>query len=488
MNPEQCHLILSVARDNLGNMRKIKMPNFLARFVLLIGVCLLFGAHPGLSVGAQGRSARLPGWWSGDAHTHGSGCRAIRPPEEMFALKKRHDLNIASVLVWGQGFDIDSKFFTAADWPGSTEDRILHYDLEVSGHFSSLMGHLVPLKLKSLKFPERVYMLPITKWAKEQGAVVGYAHANMWTSPYQFPDAARAAVPYELPIDLAHGTVDYVGTELMAENQGTGKPTEIFNFVWSTLLNSGFRLALVGGTDFSCNNKDMGHVRTWAYVDGKLTYDAWVEAIRRGETVISMEGNDLLTMTVNGKPLGSEINLPAEAKTVSVQITTALSAPGLVKILVNGEIAAMHPATAEHGATFTLEVPISGSAWIAARAPRAQTGATYLLIGGRPIRASARDAQYWADFIDNMIKQIKAGVFIRKETPFQLFKTDMAEAIPYYRQAQAIFTQRAAEAKQGPAQDDSVILFASKGVESSADSWTPAAKVSFYCPLPLDDR
>ena len=40
----------------------------------------------------------------------------------------------------------------------------------------------------------------------------------------------------------------------------------------------GFRLALVGGTDFSCNNKDMGHVRTWAYVDGKLTYDAWVEA------------------------------------------------------------------------------------------------------------------------------------------------------------------------------------------------------------------
>jgi hypothetical protein len=191
-------------------------------------------------------------------------------------------------------------------------------------------------------------------------------------------------------------------------------------------------------------------------------------------------------MTVNGKPLGSEINLPADAKSVSVQVTTALSAPGLVKILVNGEIAAMHPATAEHGASFTLDVPINGSAWIAARAPRAQTGATYLLVGGRPIRASARDAQYWADYIDNMIKQINAGVFIRKETPFQLFKTDMAEAIPYYRQAQAIFTQRAAEAKQGPAQDDSVILFASRGVESSADAWTPASRVSFYCPIPLD--
>ena len=47
---------------------------------------------------------------------------------------------------------------------------------------------------------------------------------------------------------------------------------------------------------------------------------------------------------------------------------------------------------------------IDESSWIAARSPRAKTGATYILVGGWPIKASERNAQFYVEWIDELIE------------------------------------------------------------------------------------
>ncbi|MBI3962955.1 MAG: DUF5060 domain-containing protein [Deinococcus sp.] len=156
------------------------------------------------------------GWWSGDTHFHSNGCGGNRTPDQMLALMGEADLNVGSALVWGDGYNTDVTYFTGADWPSSTSNRILHYDLEVSAFPSDLMGHFIPLNLRSIDFPRRLYTLPIAQWAKAQGAVTGFAHATAWPAPYTFLHPGIGTVPYELPIDLALGQIDFLETEFLS--------------------------------------------------------------------------------------------------------------------------------------------------------------------------------------------------------------------------------------------------------------------------------
>ena len=61
----------------------------------------------------------------------------------------------------------------------------MRYDLEVSGFPSSHAGHLVLLGLKDQDYPATrtledwpTWDLPMLKWAKAQGAIVGFAHSG----------------------------------------------------------------------------------------------------------------------------------------------------------------------------------------------------------------------------------------------------------------------------------------------------------------------
>ena len=61
----------------------------------------------------------------------------------------------------------------------------MHYDLEVSGFPSSHAGHIVLLNLKQQDYPGTktiedwpTWDLPIFRWAKSQGAIVGFAHSG----------------------------------------------------------------------------------------------------------------------------------------------------------------------------------------------------------------------------------------------------------------------------------------------------------------------
>ena len=131
------------------------------------------------------------GWWSGDHHVHAAGCSHYKNPtegvlpEHMMRQILGEHLAVGAVLTWGPSYYYQKQFFSGADHPDSEPERIMHYDLEVSGFPSSHAGHLVLLGLQEDDYPgaERIedwpsWNLPVLRWAKAQGAVVGFSHSG----------------------------------------------------------------------------------------------------------------------------------------------------------------------------------------------------------------------------------------------------------------------------------------------------------------------
>ena len=101
------------------------------------------------------------GWYSGDHHVHAAGCsHYMNPtegvqPKDMIRQLLGERLNIGSVLTWGPDYYYQKQFFSGKDDPLSKPDRLMHYDLEVSGFPSSHAGHIILLNLKQQDYPER---------------------------------------------------------------------------------------------------------------------------------------------------------------------------------------------------------------------------------------------------------------------------------------------------------------------------------------------
>ena len=57
--------------------------------------------------------------------------------------------------------------------------------------------------------------------------------------------------------------------------------------VYYHYLNCGFRIAASSGSDKMGLNPPMGSARAYVKTEGRLSYDSWVEGIRKGRTFIS---------------------------------------------------------------------------------------------------------------------------------------------------------------------------------------------------------
>ena len=147
------------------------------------------------------------GWYSGDHHVHAAGCSHYQNPTEgvlprdMIRQILGERLNIGSVLTWGPDYYYQKQFFSGHDDPLSKPDELMHYDLEVSGFPSSHAGHIVLLGLREQDYPGATRIsdwptwdLPIFRWAKSQGAVVGFAHSG-WGLEVMSDDLPN----YEMP-------------------------------------------------------------------------------------------------------------------------------------------------------------------------------------------------------------------------------------------------------------------------------------------------
>lgn len=379
-----------------------------------------------------------------DPHLHGRGCDL--PSTSSAGLAQRmadEGIEVGAALVWGDGFEAERGLFTGADSPVSTGARILHYDLEVSAFAAGESGHLVMLGLRDIDYSGNPFRSPrsgldLPAWARAQGerVAVGMAHGQFW-SENGFPTPRECCMPWDFPVQAVRGGVTFIVTE----RRGDGPPIDPGTFqLWRTLLNAGYRIAVMGGSDYPCiHHEYSGFPRTDVIVSGALTYDAWLEGVRRGRTVVTLDSAHRLNLRVNGAPLGSEVAARA-GEVLLVSVESESPEPAGVELLVNGGTAATIVLPAGRQVA-TLRLGLPQSAWIAARTPRAATSAIYVVVEGRPIRGAPADICYlkqYTDYLSDLVRSRRVDL-----------GEDAPSALAAYASAGAEFARRFGEAGGG---------------------------------------
>ena len=381
------------------------------------------------------------GWYSSDHHIHAAGCSHYQNPTEgvlpadMNRQVRGENLNIAAVLTWGPDYYYQKQFFSGHDDPLSTTSCLMHYDLEVSGFPSSHAGHLVLLGLHQQDYPgtRRIedwptWDLPILQWAKSQGATVGFAHSG-WGLQVSGHDVPSFQMPpfdgigaNEYIADVTEpGAVDFISA---------GDTPYVWELsIWYHTLNAGFRTRISGETDFPCiYDGRVGQGRGYAKIDGALTYPKWLEAIRSGRLYVSDGRSHLMDFSVKGVEVGtqnSEVRLDAPS-TVTTRVRVAAYLDSIpneaarhlnydqrpywdlerarigdtrqvpVELIVNGKSVARTEVVADgtvHDVEF--QTAISKSSWVAVRIlASSHTNPIFVLVGGKPIRASRQSAEW----------------------------------------------------------------------------------------------
>lgn len=420
------------------------------------------------------------GWYPGDHHIHSAGCLHYESPTQGVEPRDmiRHilgeALSVGSVLTWGPGYYYQKQFFEGRDNSLSSPDHLMRYDLEVSGFPSSFNGHLVLLKLKDQEYPgTRVledwptWDLPILKWAKAQGAVVGFAHSG-WGLAVKDGRLPTDEIPpfdgigaNEYVVDVAHDAVDFISTI-------DTPPLWELN-VWYHTLNAGFRTRISGETDFPCIYGDrVGLGRSYVRLD-QLSYDGWTEGIRDGRAYVTDGKSHLIDFRIDDRHVGvdgSELRLQRPG-TVRVRALVAArlderpdaairSRRGdekpywdlerarigegrevAVELVVNG-VAVASQRIAADGKVQEVSFPLSleRSSWVALRIlPSSHTNPIFVVVAGQPIRASRASVEWCLKSVDRLWSQKSPQIAPRER--------DAAAAA--YEQARAVYRQRLAE-------------------------------------------
>ena len=191
---------------------------------------------------------------------------------------------------------------------------------------------------------------------------------------------------------------------------------------WYGFLNCGFRLPITAGTDKMFNTQIIGTPRVYVKVDGRFSYDRWLEGIRQGRTfattgpVLSLKVDDQDIGATLERAAGSTVSVIAEAKSL-LPITT-------LEIVQDGKVVA----TADNPARsdtihLSARLKVEKSSWLAARVNSdmtlpyqtvyldrsedipvfAHTSPVYIEVAGKP-RQSPDDARLFIKWIDEGIE------------------------------------------------------------------------------------
>jgi hypothetical protein len=280
------------------------------------------------------------GWYCADHHVHAAGCSHYDSPEEgvkpldMWRQQVGEDLNVAAVLAWGPSWYHQKTFFTGKDDPLSTRKNIMRNDVEVSGFPSSHAGHIVLLRLKEDDYPGTTlieqwpsWTLPVFRWAKSQNAVTGYAHSGWGLEPTtptnDLPNYIRPKMDgigaNEYIVTVTQNVVDFFSLG------DTPAPWELN--MWYHSLNCGFTTRLSGETDFPCIfDERVGMARSYFKPEGELSYDSYVDAIKKGHSYVSDGSSHIINFSVNGLEAGTKDSKVDLKKQESVKITASVVA------------------------------------------------------------------------------------------------------------------------------------------------------------------
>ena len=411
-------------------------------------------------------------YYSGDTHIHAAGCAHYESPYEgvvpevMFRQVQGEALDVGDVLTWAPGYYYQKQFFSghvhhfdqslqrsphdSPEDPRSVPESTvtLRYDVEVSGFPSSHCGHLVLLRLSDQNYPGATTLdewpswnLPILKWAKAQGAVVGYAHSGGGLAvdstelPNYLMPAFNSFGANEYLVDITHGDlVDFIsGCDLW--------PFVELN-LWYHSLNCGFRASFAGETDFPClSDEHVGGGRSYVRLDappsGDEGYSNWISGVKAGRSYFGDGRSHIFAFTVKQDAQPAEGNQIVLDKPATVRVTAQVCArleremndrtekirktslydrpywhlersrlgesyKVPVELVVNG-ISVQRTEIEADGVLHSVEfeAPIHRSSWLALRIlPSSHTNPIFVLLNGTPIRASKRSAEWCRQAVD----------------------------------------------------------------------------------------
>jgi hypothetical protein len=400
------------------------------------------------------------GWFSGDHHVHAAGCAHYESPtegvkpEDMWRHILGEDLDVGCVLSWGPCWYAQKQFFEGKIHPLSTSEYVMRYDVEVSGFPSSHAGHLCLLRLKEDDYPGTTRIeewpswdLPVLKWGKSQGGVVGFSHSGwgLKTSTDAIP--TDEIPPFdgiganEYIVDVVHDAVDFISTV------DTPAPWELN--IWYHTLNCGFRTRISGETDFPCiYGERVGLGRVYVKLDdGRLDFDRWCQGVKEGRSYVSDGRSHLIDFRVNDRNVGeagSELKLrapsavkvhtraaayldpesSAEAKSIHQRpleqkpywdlerARIGQSRKVKVEVIRNGYPVASKEITADGSIQdLDFEVDVKKSSWIALRIlPSSHTNPVFVLVGDKPVRASRKSADWCLKAVDQCWSQKERAI------------------------------------------------------------------------------
>lgn len=393
------------------------------------------------------------GWYSGDHHVHAAGCAHYEAPtqgitpEAMMRHIQGEDLNVGCVLSWGPCWYYQKQFFEGKTHKLSTPDYLMRYDVEVSGFPSSHAGHLCLLRLKEDDYPGTTKIeewpswdLPVLKWGKEQGGVVGFSHSG-WGLQVPGNEIPNYNVPKydgiganEYVVDVVHDVCDFISA--------VDTPIVWELNVWYHTLNCGYECRISGETDFPCiygERVGLGRAYVKLPQGQPFNFDTWVLALKDGRSYCCDGLSHLYDFQINGLAVGEKgLNdrnsvlgvKKGEKLAISVQAAALLedqpredirsraldqkpywhierarignSQKVPVELIVNGQAVAKTEINAD-GTTqaLTFDYTPERSAWVALRIfPSSHTNPIFVEVDGQPIRASRKSAQWCLDSVD----------------------------------------------------------------------------------------
>ena len=354
----------------------------------------------------------------------------------------------------------------------------MRYDVEVSGFPSSHTGHIVLLSLKEQDYPgtKRIedwpsWGLPVFRWAKKQDAVTGFAHSGWGLAVKNEKLPTDEMPPFdgiganEFIVGVTHDLVDFILHRRHALRLGA---EHLVSHAQRRLSHAHQR-------------RDRFSLHLWrarrpgpqlrAPERRKLDYRDWSDGIREGRNYVSDGKSHLMDFKVNDAEMGAGASELALAAPASVRVTANVAAlldekPDEVirnrrydqkpywdlerarigstrnvpvELIVNGEAVARKEIAADGVLRpIAFDTKIERSSWVALRIlPSSHTNPIFVMVDGKPIRASRKSAEWCLKAVDQCWSQ--KGPQIRLE--------ERGEAQRAYEFARQAYRQRLAESR-----------------------------------------
>jgi len=436
------------------------------------------------------------GWYSGDPHLHF--IRASESDDEtIFDLLEAEDIRLGMILCYNEPANAYPGVMPEMATPqlrglgrpsvrqrGQTQ--IIsgqEYRNGVFGHMNIFLRNRLVLEGQRLDSNLGPVFGKLATETRQQGGYSFHAHGGY---------------AQEIWADLVHGATQ--GVELLQFGIYRGIGLE----GWYHVLSAGFRFPGVGACDYPACRK-LGDARTYVYIDGPPTFDAWLRGAAEGRSF--MTTGPLVMLEVDGRRPGETIALESgksDRVKIRVNVRSETAPVTHVQIVVGGRVVAEHvqnrqtdgtvqtqwwidgketdspssPGVAP-GRALELELPftVTDSTWVAARAfsksvsgsadAEAHTNPVYLQLDDKSPRHAA-DIAWLGERLDELIADQQARTAPEK-----------AAAIEYFNQAKQKLATLTAE--HAPGAESAVSQGAPVGTqldESLADILKPVPALS----------